>query len=62
MSIITERLPQCDRCSKTFADFVGYETVGELRRQMKTDGWTYIHGNDYCPECSSEMKEVADEH
>lgn len=55
MSIIKEIFPQCDICHDTNPDFIGYDKIKELRKQMRIDGWIRRFGKDICPDCVTRL-------
>lgn len=53
--------PSLDRTVQQLqGEYVAPQTVGQLRKAAKKEGWTRIDGGDYCPQCSEvdELKPI----
>jgi len=40
-----------DDCEVNYGVQIRFTTATKARKNAKQDGWVYLNGEDYCPEC-----------
>lgn len=61
MSAVIETFLLCDtpQCDNSFGVDTRNQSVREQRRDAKLNGWKFVKGKDYCPECIRKQKELS---
>lgn len=54
MSITNQKTIWCDGCVEWIQ--ISCIKAMTIRKEAKSEGWTYKKGKDYCPECSERKK------